>query len=121
LPMGLGIDVTIWVAQWVAALPGNVWSMPRLPTLGAVLVALGGCWLCLWQQKWRLWGTAAIVAGLAAMLFTRPPDIVLAAFRRLLAARAPDGNYFVAEGAEKLPRSFLAHETGAELLPWPAQ
>jgi competence protein ComEC len=86
-----------------------------------VLVALGGCWLCLWQQKWRLWGTAAIVAGLATMLVTRPPDIVLADFGRLLAARTPDGNYVVAEGAEKLPRSFLAHETGAELLPWPAQ
>jgi competence protein ComEC len=54
-PMGWGIDVTIWVAQWVQALPGNVWSMPRLPTIGVVLVALGGCWLCLWQQKWRYW------------------------------------------------------------------
>src|SRR2546430_9400462 len=49
--MGWGIDVTIAVAQWVAALPGNVWSMPRLPTVGVVLVALGGCWLCLWQGR----------------------------------------------------------------------
>ena len=119
-PMGWGIDVTIWVARWVAALPGNVWHMPRLPTLGAVLVALGGCWLCLWQQRWRVWGIPVVVAGLATMLFTRPPDIVLADFGRLLAARAPDGNYLVADGAEKLPRSFLAQETGAELLPWPA-
>ena len=31
VPMGWGIDVTIWVAQWVSALPGNVWAMPRLP------------------------------------------------------------------------------------------
>src|SRR5204862_7175939 len=74
VPMGWGIDVTIAVAQWVAALPGNVWSMPRLPTGGMVAVALGGAWLCLWQQKWRWWGTLAIVAGMATMLFTRPPD-----------------------------------------------
>src|SRR6266702_1760267 len=77
VPMGWGIDVTIAVARWVAALPGNVWSMPRLPTSGVVLVALGGCWLCLWQGKWRWWGTAGIAAGMAAMLLTRPPDLIL--------------------------------------------
>src|SRR5947207_1420618 len=37
-PMGWGIDVTIAVAQWVQSLPGNVWSMPRLPTFGVILV-----------------------------------------------------------------------------------
>ena len=34
VPMGWGIDVTIWAAQWVSALPGNVWAMPRLPARG---------------------------------------------------------------------------------------
>jgi competence protein ComEC len=119
VPMGWGIDVTIAVAEWVAALPGNVWSMPRLPTFG-VLVALGGCWLCLWQGRWRHWGTVGIVAGMATMLLTRPPDLVLADFGRFLAARAPDGNYLVAASGETLARSFLAQETGASLIPWPA-
>ena len=120
VPMGWGIDFTILVAQWVAALPGNVWSMPRLPTSGAVLVALGGCWLCLWQGRWRRWGTVGVVAGLAAMLLTRPPDLILGDFGRLVAARAADGNYFVADTTEKIGRSFLVQETGATLLPWPA-
>src|SRR6266699_446076 len=120
VPMGWGIDVTLAVAQWVAALPGNVWSMPRLPTLGVVLVALGGCWLCLWQQKWRWWGTVAIVAGMATMLSTRPPDVILGDFGRFLAARAPDGNYLVADTGERLDRSFLGQESGASRLPWPA-
>jgi len=118
--MGWGIDLTIWVARWVAALPGNVWSTPHLPTFGAVLIALGGCWLCLWQQKWRLWGIPAIAVGLLTLLLTRPPDIVLADFGRLLAVRTPGGDYLVTAAAEKLPRSFLAQETGARLLPWPA-
>jgi competence protein ComEC len=108
------------VAQWVATLPGNIWSMPRLPTWGAVLVALGGCWLCLWQGRWRAWGTLGIATGLAAMLFTRPPDLILGDFGRFVAARASDGNYFVADTTEKLSRSFLVQETGATLLPWPA-
>ena len=120
VPMGWGIDLTILVAQWVATLPGNVWSMPRLPTSGAVLVALGGCWLCLWQGRWRVWGTVGIAAGLATMLFTRPPDLILGDFGRFVAARTADGNYFVTDTTEKLSRSFLVQETGATLVPWPA-
>jgi competence protein ComEC len=120
-PMGWGIDVTIAVAQWVAALPGNVWSMPRLPTFGIVLVAFGGCWLCLWQQRWRYWGIPIMVAGLMTMLLTRPPDLILADFGHFLAARTPDGDYRVAQGGEKIHRSFLVSETGAQLLPWPDQ
>jgi competence protein ComEC len=120
VPMGWGIDVTIWVAQWVAALPGNVWHMPRLPTAGAVLVALGGCWLCLWQGRWRRWGMLGIATGMATMLLTRPPDIVLGDLGRLLAARTADGSYVVADTAEEITRSFLRQETGAALLSWPA-
>ena len=69
-------------------------------------------WLCLWHGRWRVWGFAGIAAGFATMLLTRPPDIVLADFGRMLAARAADGNYYVAPGAEKLTRSFLMRETG---------
>jgi hypothetical protein len=37
----------------------------------------------------------------------------------MLAARAADGKYYVAPGAEKLTRSFLMRETSAALRPWP--
>jgi len=66
-----------------------------------------------------VYGAAGIAAGLSTMLFVRPPDIVLADFGRLLAARAPDGGYFVTGTAEKLDRSFLASETAAPLKAWP--
>jgi competence protein ComEC len=118
-PMGWGIDATLWVAQWVAGLPGNVWTTPRLPVYGLALIVLGGLWLCLWHGRWRVWGLAGVAAGFATMLMTRPPDIVLADFGRLLAVRAADGAYYVAPGAERLTRSFLMRETGAELRPWP--
>ncbi|HEV8678372.1 MAG TPA: ComEC/Rec2 family competence protein [Stellaceae bacterium] len=119
VPMGWGIDATIWVAQAVAPLPGNVWRTPRLPMFGLAVIVLGGCWLCLWQGRWRRWGLVGIAAGLSTMLLTRPPDIVLGDFGRLLAARAASGDYHVADTAERLSRSFLAQETGAGLLPWP--
>src|ERR1700756_204428 len=66
-PMGWGIDVTIWVAQHVSALPGNVWLMPTLPAGGLLLISLGGLWLCLWRGNWRRWGIVAIAAGTATM------------------------------------------------------
>ncbi len=119
VPMGWGIDVTIVVAQVVAALPGNVWSMPRLPNWGVVVLSFGGLWLCLWQGKWRRWGAVAVVAGLATMLLTRPPDLVLADFGRFLAARTPSGDYQIVKTAEKIGKSFLHTETGGAALPWP--
>src|SRR5438874_1045960 len=117
--MGCGIDVTIAVAQWVQSLPGNVWSMPRLPTAGAVLVAIGGCWLCLWQRGWRYWGIPDIVAGLMTMLLTRPHDLILADYWCFIEVRTCEGDYRIAKGGEKIHRSFLVSETGARLLPWP--
>ncbi len=121
VPMGWGIDFTIWVAKGVSTLPGNVWAMPRLPPAGLLLVAFGGLWLCLWQGPWRRWGLVAIAAGLAGMALTRPPDLVIANLGRFIAARAPDGHYFVsADNSQKIARSMLAQETGEDQTPWPA-
>jgi competence protein ComEC len=121
VPMGWGIDTTIWIAQHVSALPGNVWAMPRLPLAGLLLISLGGLWLCLWRGGWRRWGMVPIIAGFAGMLLTRPPDILIADGGRFVAARAPDGHYFVsADKGEKIVRSFFASETGAALGEWPA-
>ncbi len=120
VPMGWGIDATIWVAQAVAALPGNVWPMPRLPAVGLALVSLGGLWLALWQQPWRRWGAVAIAAGLAGMALTRPPDIVIADTGRFLAALSPDGSYWTAAAhGEQIEASFLSEETGLGISPWP--
>jgi competence protein ComEC len=119
VPMGWGIDATIWVAEHTAALPGNLWSMPHLPMAGLVLVTLGGLWLCLWQRSWRYWGLAGIAAGFAAILFARPPDIVLADLGRFLAVREAAGDYAVTASAQEIDRSFFSSEIGAALAPWP--
>jgi competence protein ComEC len=120
VPMGWGIDVTIWVAQHVSALPGDVWAMPRLPPEGLLLIALGGLWLCLWRGSWRRWGVVAIATGFATMTLSRPPDIVIADRGRFVAARAVDGHYFVStDKSEKIIRSFFASETGEALAAWP--
>ena len=119
-PMGWGIDITIWAAQHVSTLPGNVWMTPPLPTEGLILISLGGLWLCLWQGAWRRWGMIAIAAGTATMLLARLPDILIADGGRFVAARAPDGHYFISAGSgEKIVRSFFASETGEATEVWP--
>ena len=121
VPMGWGIDITIWVAEHISALPGDVWAVPRLPPEGLLLISLGGLWLCLWQAPWRRWGMVAIAAGFATMFLTRPPDILIADGGRFVAARASDGDYFTsADKGEKIVRSFFAAEIGAALQAWPA-
>jgi competence protein ComEC len=120
IPMGWGIEATIWVAQHVSALPGNVWMTPRLPAVGVLSISLGGLWLCLWRGSWRNWGAVAVVAGFASIMLTRPPDIIIADTGRFVAVRATDGHYFVsADKGEKMARSFLAEETGEPLADWP--
>jgi competence protein ComEC len=121
VPMGWGIDLTIRVAETVANLPGDVWSMPRLPAAGLVIVALGGLWLCLWRGPWRRWGALVVLAGLAGMALTRPPDVVIADTGRFVAVRAPNGDYVALVGhGDKIAGSFLSEETGEALLPWSA-
>ena len=120
VPMGWGIDATIWIARHVSALPGDVIAMPRLPPEGLLIIALGGLWLCLWRGNWRIWGLVPIAAGLASMLLTHPPDIVIADGGRFVAARAGDGRYLVAaDKNEKIVRSIFASETAAVLMAWP--
>jgi competence protein ComEC len=121
VPMGWGIDLTIWVAETVSGLPGDVWAMPRLPTAGLVLVAMGGLWLCLWRGSWRRWGALAVIAGLAGMALTRPPDVVIADIGRFVALRAVDGHYIASSGhGGEIAGSFLAEDTGEALSPWPS-
>jgi competence protein ComEC len=120
IPMGWGIDLTIRVAEFVSALPGDVWPMPRLPLAGLLAIIFGGLWLAIWRGKWRRWGAAAILAGLATVLLTRPPDIVMTDGGRFLAVRAGNGDYLLrALWGEKFAGSILSEETGAALLPWP--
>jgi competence protein ComEC len=120
VPMGWGIDATIWIARHVSALPGDVWATPRLPLAGLLAIALGGLWLCLWRNRWRRLGLVAIVAGFACLWLTREPDVVIADGGRFVAARASDGRYFVAaDKNEKIVRSLFASETGAVLEDWP--
>jgi len=55
------------------------------------LTVLGGLWLCLWRQRWRYFGAAGIVAGMAVLLTYQGPDILIDGDAKQIAVRAEDG------------------------------
>lgn len=91
LPLGWGVGATIDVSRTVAAWPGASIAVHAIPATGIALVTLGGLWLCLWRRRWRFWGIALMVAGLATGAGVRPPDVLVDGEGRLLAVRTAAG------------------------------
>lgn len=91
VPMGWGIAAVLTVAGTVAGWPGSVTVVPAMPVWGLAAVTLGGLWLCLWRQRWRWWGAAAVAMGLGSVLLTRPPDILIGGDGTPMAARLSSG------------------------------
>ncbi len=90
-PMVWGIDGILAVARTVSAWPGAVHLLPAAPSLAFGLCVLGGLWLCLWRQSWRLAGLALIAVGLAAVPTAPRPHVLISEDGRLAAVRAHDG------------------------------
>lgn len=90
-PMGWGVEGVIRVAESVASWPGAVALVPAMPTAALVAITAGGLWLCLWRRRWRLWGTAGLVAGAALMISTAPPDLLIDGRGKLIAVRDAAG------------------------------
>ncbi len=83
--MGWGIGGILAVARAVAGWPGAALAMAPLPGAALGAIAFGFCWLCLWRQRWRLWGLLPMALGAAAWGFTSLPVALAAADGRLYA------------------------------------
>ena len=99
VPMGWGVDAIIAIAAYVAGLPNAVSVVPAMPIAGLAIVTIGGLWLCLWQHRWRLAGVPVIIVGLATIMFTRAPDLLISEDGRFFAVVAPDGRLLRSTGS----------------------
>ena len=80
--MGLGIDWMIWVAQFVASLPGAVGRIVAFGIGPLLLCTLGLLLLCLLRSHLR-WCGAAVIAAAAFWAFRTPePDVYVGNRRR---------------------------------------
>tara|TARA_B100000315_G_scaffold259500_1_gene315793 strand:- start:32 stop:2038 length:2007 start_codon:yes stop_codon:yes gene_type:complete len=91
IPMGWGVELIIAIAQTIASWKGAVVIVPALPVSALVAIGLGGLWLCLWRQKWRLGGVSLVVVGLSTVFFVSTPDIVVEERGKLFAVKGSTG------------------------------
>ncbi len=86
VPMGWGTELILWVARATSALPGAVFAVPHMPLWGLCVFSLGLAWLGLWRTRVRLGGVVIMAIGLASPVFDDPPDLLVSADGRLIAA-----------------------------------
>ncbi|MEJ2624825.1 MAG: ComEC/Rec2 family competence protein [Pseudolabrys sp.] len=89
--MGHGIDWTVFVAQWVARLPGAIGHIHAFGTGPLLLASLGLLLVCLLRTPLR-WSGAVLGVVAALMAVNAPrPDILISSDGRSAALRGADG------------------------------
>ena len=96
---GWGADRLLDVAAFTAGLPHAVRPVPALPAAFLVLSLGGLMWLCLWHTAIRFLGAVSLAAALTvAAVSPAPPDLLVDAGGRTIAARTAAGAYIVSGG-----------------------
>jgi competence protein ComEC len=98
IPMGWGIEGVVAVARAVAGWPGAVTLLPAMPGWGLALTVLGGLWLAIWKGRFRLYGVGGVAAGMLALAWTGPPDILVDGQGQILALRDADNRLALSNG-----------------------
>lgn len=91
--LGWGLEIMASVATWVAGFEGAVSRVPAMPTVALGLIAVGGLWLCLFRQRWRLLGVVSIALGVAVAPLGVRPDLLIGDKGRLIVLRDGEGKY----------------------------
>jgi len=90
--MSWGLDLVIAVAKTVSGWPGSVTLIPAMPDWGLAAVSLGMIWLCLWRRGWRFWGAIPVIAGMASVFFSNPPDLLVDGKGQVVALKSQSGD-----------------------------
>jgi competence protein ComEC len=121
--MASGISLVDHIARTVSDLPGATIDMRAIPAGALALFTFGALWLCLWRQRWRLFGLAGMAAGILLYAISSPPDVLIDSSGRSVAARDSKGELaLVSSGRGALERETWARLAGqgTDLPPWPA-
>ncbi|MFZ1414126.1 MAG: ComEC/Rec2 family competence protein [Defluviicoccus sp.] len=113
--MAYGTAGLVTIAETVAAWPGAVSTLPLMPLASLLAFTAGGLWLCLWRRRWRWAGGLPLCIGLAAMLTTSAPDVLVEGGGKLFAVRDRQGDMIVSSHtAAPLAREAWLRLAGAE-------
>ena len=98
--MGAGIDWMIFVAQWVAALPGAVGRMAAFGTGPLVAASIGIILLGLLRTPLRWSGAAVLLIAVVWAVRAPQPDILISADGRNVGVRGQDGRLHLMRAAK---------------------
>ncbi|MEM1300058.1 MAG: ComEC/Rec2 family competence protein [Pseudomonadota bacterium] len=99
--MGRGISFVLWVAHWVAELPGAVRPVQAGAPMVLSLIVLGGLWVLIWAGRARIAGAVLVVAGLWIWVNPSPrPELLVAPDARLVGLMTPHGRALDHETAQ---------------------
>ncbi len=90
--LGWGLDILNRLTSQISSLPNSLLQVPDMPLWGFLLIICGAYWLCVWHNKWRLWGLAPIVAGILSLTTAQTPIMLVAPHGEGLAVRNKDNN-----------------------------
>lgn len=113
---GMAADLIYGIAETLTAWDGAVAKVGLVPEWGIALMAIGGLWWAIWQERWRWAGLAVALVGLIAPFVAAPPDMIVA--EKHLALYAGDGRYWL-QGKQGFVPYIWFRETGTTALPWP--
>ncbi|HKX22674.1 MAG TPA: ComEC/Rec2 family competence protein [Rhizorhapis sp.] len=110
---GKALGLLLWLAHFVSGQPHAVAMLPVFPAWAFALVAGGGLWISLWRTRVRYYGLAPVIGGLAAMLLSPAPDLLVTGDGRHLVVRTSDGGMALLRGkAGDYVRDVLSENAG---------
>ncbi|WP_449471685.1 ComEC/Rec2 family competence protein [Sphingobium chungangianum] len=107
------LDLLLLIAHWVAASPWAIVTAPSVPNVIFGIIVLGGLWCLLWRSAWRWAGMVPVTLGMAIIVMSSPPDILVTADGRHVAVRGQDGDMaLLRERAGDFVRDMIAESAG---------
>lgn len=98
VPLALGTQWMLGVAQWVTRFPGASLQLPSLSDSGLVLASAGLLMLCLLAGRIRLLGMVPLALGLATITGHIPADVLVSADAKQVMVRLENGEYTTLKG-----------------------
>jgi len=98
--LNYGIGLMMNGARLFSGLPYAAISLPPLSFIGIIAVVLGGLWLCIWQQKWRIWGIIPIITGMMTIWLNQPYDLLVSPDASKVALRLENGRFLFLRGKD---------------------
>ena len=88
---GVGMDILLGLAGYVAAVPGAQAALASVPAVAFGLIIGGGLWLMLWQGRVRIVGALPVLVGVMWALTTPAPDLLITGDGMHMAVRSESG------------------------------